>query len=122
MRYGREEGFVDHGLVDEYRQRKPSYYVWKELNAPAVVGVQWNNDNNEDVPASFTVTVKPNSANSLPSYPLHDYRLSWEIDDDSKVLSHGEHRFTDLSKIESVSGQVEGGADAHKLHMLHLPR
>jgi beta-glucuronidase len=119
LRYGREEGFVDHGLVDEYRQRKPSYYVWKELNAPAVVGVQWNNDNNKDVPVSFTVTVKPNSASSLPSYPLRDYRLSWEIYDDSKVLSHGEHRFTDLSKMESVSGQVEGGADTHKLQ-LHL--
>ena len=117
VRFGLEEGFVDHGLVDEYRQRKPSYYVWKELNAPASIGVQWNND--KDVPASFTATVKPNSANNLPSYPLRDYRLSWEIYDDTKQLARGERRFADLSDTQTVSGKVEGVADAHKLQ-LHL--
>jgi len=115
IRYGLEEGFVDHGLVDAYRQRKPSYYVWKELNAPASVSVQWNNDKNNDVPASFTVTVKPNSIASLPSYPLRGYRLSWELYDDTKLLSHGEHSFADLNNAESVSDKVEG--KPHKLQL-----
>ena len=36
------QGYVEHGLVDENRQRKPSYYVWKDLNAPAAIEVQWD--------------------------------------------------------------------------------
>jgi len=35
LRPGWQDGYVEHGLVDEYRQRKPSYYVWKDLNAPS---------------------------------------------------------------------------------------
>ena len=41
---GREQGYVEHGLVDEYRQRKPSYYVWKDLNAPAAMEAQWDHE------------------------------------------------------------------------------
>jgi beta-glucuronidase len=117
LRPGLEEGYVDHGLVDEYRQRKPSYYVWKEMNAPATIGAQWGND--KDVPASFTATVRPNSADSLPSYPLHDYRLTWDIYDDTKLRVRGERRLIDLSRTQTVSGQVEGGPATHKLQ-LHL--
>jgi hypothetical protein len=117
LRLGIEEGYVDHGLVDEYRQRKPSYYVWKEMNAPAAVTVRWNND--KDVPSSFTATVEPNSLDHLPSYPLRDYSLSWEIYDDTKLLTRGESRLADLSATQSVSGQVEGNADTRKLQ-LHL--
>ena len=118
LRPGLEEGFVEHGVVDEYRQRKPSYYVWKEMNAPATLTVHWNKENSE-IPASFTATVKPNSLNNLPSYPLHDYRLVWNIYDDTKLLNHGERRFTDLNGAQIVSGQVKSGADSHKLQ-LHL--
>ena len=31
---GQVEGYVEHGVVDERRRRKPSYEVWKQLNAP----------------------------------------------------------------------------------------
>ncbi len=117
LRLGLEEGYVDHGLVDEYRQRKPSYYVWKELNAPAAISVGWNNEKN--TPASFTATVKPNSQASLPSYPLHNYRLTWEIYDDTKLLARGERGFDDLNTTQAVSGHVEGSADITKLQ-LHL--
>ena len=55
----------ESGLVDEYRQRRPSYYVWKAMNAPAAVTVQWNGG--KDAPVSFTATVRPNSLASLPS-------------------------------------------------------
>jgi len=87
------------------------------LNAPAAVTAQWNNDKSNDAPASFTVTVKPNSIASIPSYPLHGYRLSWELYEDAKLLSHGEQNFTDLNAAESVSGNIEG--KPHKLQ-LHL--
>jgi beta-glucuronidase len=117
LRLGMDRGYVDHGVVDEYRQRKPSYYVWKELNAPAAINVSWNGD--KEVPASFTATVNPNSPDRLPSYPLQDYELSWEIYDGSKVLSRGEHALRDLSTPQSVSGHVEGNSDTHKLK-LHL--
>jgi beta-glucuronidase len=117
LRGGLEEGYVDHGLVDEYRQRKPSYYVWKQMNAPATLRVQW--DSRKTVPGSFTVTVKPNSLDHLPSYPLHDYRLVWTIRDDTTVLAKGERILKDVSGEQAVSGKTEGGADIHKLQ-LHL--
>jgi beta-glucuronidase len=117
LRLGLEEGYVDHGLVDEYRQRKPSYYVWKEMNAPATLSVQWSTG--KDMPASFTATVTPNSTDSLPSYPLHDYRLTWDLYDDTKLLTRGERRLDDLNSAETVSGQVESSSTTHKLQ-LHL--
>ena len=117
LRPGLEEGWIDHGLVDENRQRKPSYFVWKEINAPATISADWDNGN--DVPKSFTATVKSKSATNLPSYPLHDYRLTWEIYDDTKQLAHGERGLGDLSTGQAVTGQVEGSAATHKLQ-LHL--
>ncbi len=117
LRFGLEEGFVDHGLVDEYRQRKPSYYVWKDLNAPAVLSVRWNDDKDKNMPASFTATVQPNSTKRLPSYPLHNYRLNWQVYDDTKLLAHGERQFTDLNDTQSISGPVDAKADTHKLQL-----
>jgi beta-glucuronidase len=117
LRFGLEEGYVDHGLVDEFRQRRPSYYVWKEMNAPATIKVEWNN--RQDLPTSFTATVEPNSADTLPSYPLSDYRLTWEIYDETKLLTRGERSFSTLSGRQTVSGQVDSGLASHKLQ-LHL--
>jgi beta-glucuronidase len=117
LRFGLEEGYVDHGVVDEYRQRRPSYYVWKEMNAPATISAEWNNS--QDVPTAFTVTVKPNSAEALPSYPIRDYRLTWEVYDENKLLTRGEHWFSALSSDQTTSNPVEGGRPGHKLQ-LHL--
>ena len=115
LRLGLEEGFVDHGLVDENRQRKPSYYVWKDMNAPATLSLQW--DTEKERPASFTATVKPNWLESLPSYPLHDYLLTWEIYDETKLISRGERGLSDLSSMQSVSEQVKSTADTRKLEL-----
>jgi beta-glucuronidase len=117
LRFGLEEGYVDHGVVDEYRQRRPSYYVWKEINAPATISAEWNHS--QDVPTAFTVTVKPNSAEALPSYPLRDYRLTWEIFDEDKLLTRGERSFSALSSDQTMSNPVVGGLTGHKLQ-LHL--
>jgi beta-glucuronidase len=76
QRPGLEEGYVDHGLVDEYRQRRPSYYVWKEMNAPATLQGFWE-QSSDGVPTTFTARVQGNTKDRLPSYPLHDYRASY---------------------------------------------
>jgi hypothetical protein len=116
---GRQEGYVEHGLVDEYRQRKPSYYVWKALNAPAAMEVHWSNSTSGP-PSSFTVTLKPNGIQDLPSYPLHDYRLAWELSDQSgKLLASGEQQFAELNSAQTVSGNVGPQPDA-KMLKLHL--
>ena len=118
LRFGLEEGYVDHGVVDQYRQRKPSYYIWKEMNAPAAIRVRWN-QSEKAVPASFTATVVPNPADELPSYPLHHYRLVWTIYDETKQLAQGEHGLADESAAQTVSGRTGVAADVHELR-LHL--
>jgi beta-glucuronidase len=119
LRPGREEGYVEHGLVDEYRQRKPSYYVWKELNAPATMEAHW--DRTPDGPPSrFSVRLKPNGIEDLPSYPLHDYRLTWELSDQAgKLLASGEQQLADLESVQTVTGNIGPQPDA-KILKLHL--
>lgn len=119
---GREAGYVEHGLVDENRQRKPSYYVWKDLNAPAALEMHWDRAP-DGSPASFTVTLKPNGIEDLPSYPLRDYRLAWEICDQSgRLLASGERQFADLNSAQAVSASVgsQPGATVLKLHVTLL--
>jgi len=92
--------------IDKTEVTVKQYAACAEAGSCTAAGsVQWDNDNNNDVPISFTATVKPNSANSLPSYPLRDYRLSWEIYDDSKVLSRG------ASFLLSMVARVPGARD-----------
>jgi hypothetical protein len=123
LRPGWEEGYVEHGLVDEYRQRKPSYYVWKELNAPAAIDAQWTQGPG-GFPSAYTVTVKPNNTTNLPFYPLHDYRLTWELcDEGGKLLTSGEKQFSDLSDAQAMSvdvGEHSTGAKSLKLHLALL--
>jgi len=105
--------------VDEHRQRKPSYYVWKDLNTPAVVEAQWDYAQ-EGAPASFTVTLTPNCLEDLPSYPLRDYRLAWELSDQAgKLLASGEQQLADLSSARTIAGNVGPQPDA-KILKLHL--
>jgi len=119
LRAGLEEGYVDHGVVDEYRQRKPSYYVWKEMNSPAAVDAQWK-ETSGGAPTEFAVTITPNAAESLPSYPLCDYKLVWDVrDQNSKLLASGEQRFSELKGSQTVAGavQMNPGSTVLKLHL-----
>jgi hypothetical protein len=119
QRPGWPSGYIDHGLVDEYRQRKPSYYVWKDLNSPAVIDAQWS-PQTAGPPVAYTVTVTPNRKTDLPSYPLHNYRLAWELCDESgKLLASGEKQLSDLSGVQTVSENV-GDQSAAKVLRLHL--
>jgi beta-glucuronidase len=101
---GQVEGYVEHGLVDERRQRKPSYAVWKELNAPAKIEAM-------RAASGFTATVTPNAPDRIPSYPLRDYRLVWQaFGDDGKQVARGENVLADLTRAQTVSGNLPTGS------------
>ena len=118
LRPGLEEGYVDHGLVDEYRQRRPSYYVWKGMNSPASLEGHWQPGN--DAPTRFTATVQGNAIDRLPSFPLHDYMLEWEVrDEDNKVIASGAQILPDLSSAQTIAGNVQPLAQTAGLR-LHL--
>jgi beta-glucuronidase len=86
---GQEQGYLEHGIVDENRQRKPSYFAWAEVNAPAHIDVRWSKNAGSE-PAAFAFTVKPNGEQEMPSYPLTGYRVSWQlIDADNKAFADG---------------------------------
>jgi len=101
---GYTKGIVDIGVVDEDRQRRPSYYVWKELNAPARIEAAFTGTPN-DTPAGFSATIGRRPYTELPSYPLHDYRLHWEVRDrDGALVASGDSDFADLDQPATVSG------------------
>jgi beta-glucuronidase len=116
---GQEEGFVEHGVVDEYRQRKPSYDVWKELNAAATIAAQWTVPAAGGAPSGFTATVTPKSEKDLPYYPMHDYRLVWKLlDEKGKLLASGEERFAEFNSVQSLSGKVPNQSEARPARLV----
>jgi hypothetical protein len=113
---GQSEGYVEHGVVDEWRQRKPSYQVWKKLTEPAKITVHWVS-NDDQPPNGFALLVTPNSERSLPFHPLHDYRLLWSVvDEKGRSLGGGERRFVDLIDAVPVTGTLQPG-EGHALRL-----
>ncbi len=101
---GFTEGIVDIGVVDENRQRRPSYYVWQELNAPARIEAAFTGGP-YNPPAGFNATIGARPYSELPSYPLHDYRLHWEVRDQNNTLvASGDREFANLDRPATVSG------------------
>ena len=82
---GETAGYVDHGVVDENRQRRPSYNVWRELNAPAHVSVEWQY-NPARQPVRFRAGIVRRGPDEIPSYTLRSYRVEWELRDDDNAL------------------------------------
>jgi beta-glucuronidase len=114
---GESEGYVEHGVVDEARQRKPSYEVWKKLNAPAALAVHWV-PADSPAPTEFSVMVTPNSVQNLPFRPLHHYRLIWQlVDEKGKSLDSGDRTFADLPDSATVKGVVPSAAAGHALRL-----
>jgi beta-glucuronidase len=99
---GETAGFVDHGVVDENRQRRPSYKVWQELNSPARLRVEWNYDPQRR-PAGFHATIERRRPDEIPSYTLRDYRLVWELrDNDNNKLSSGEKTLPEIGPPQTL--------------------
>ena len=115
---GQAEGYVEHGVVDEARQRKPSYEVWKEMTAPAKLDTHWVRDANTTV-TGFVGTVTPNSPASIPYFPLHDYALVWSLlDEKGKAILSGSREFAHLSRPEQVSGPIPTDAVGHSARLI----
>ena len=90
--------WVEMGLVDENRQRLPSYAAWKERTSPARIGVVWTRGV-FGPPTGFRATVERRPPTELPSHDLRGYRLEWEArDHDGTLLASGS---TDLPVIGS---------------------
>jgi hypothetical protein len=115
---GQTEGYVEHGVVDEARQRKPSYGVWKEMNAPAKLEAHWVVAANAAV-TGFAFAVTANSPANLPYYPLHDYRLVWNLlDEKGKAVLNGDRKFAQLRQAEQLSATLPAEAAGHSPHLV----
>ena len=112
---GLVEGFVEHGVVDEMRRRKPSYTAWQHLTAPAAIQAQW-----EGAPVTgFSATVTPNSERQLPYFPLHNYQLLWTLQDEAGVtLAGGTKPLRDFASAERLAGQLPKDAMGHALRLV----
>ena len=97
LRPGMEQGFVEMGVVDENRQRYPSFELWKRLNAPARVTVDWNPQTTYTSPAGFRAKVERRGADEIPSYALRGYRLAWEATDyEGRRVAGGEQELPEV--------------------------
>jgi beta-glucuronidase len=77
---GQEDAVFDHGIVDADRQRKSSYFAWRELNEPARIEARWT-DIRDAVPGAFTISLTPNNPGQVPYQPLTGFQLGWQLVD-----------------------------------------
>jgi beta-galactosidase/beta-glucuronidase len=82
---GLSTDWVEMGVVDENRQRLPSYAAWKERTSPARVGLVLSRGASGP-PTGFRATVERRPMSELPSYELRGYRLEWEARDHDRAL------------------------------------
>ena len=103
---GLTRGWVDHGLVDENRQRRPSYQVWRRLNSPVQLDASWKaSDQFPYPPIGFAATVSGRSEDEIPSYRLSDYRLTWEArGSEGQMLGSGEEKLPEIGKPVAIDG------------------
>jgi hypothetical protein len=116
---GQDEGYVEHGLVDENRQRKPSYAVWKELNASASIAAQWSRAAGSGKPSGFTATVSPKTEKNLPYYALRDYRLAWKIlDEKGKQIAGDAQTLATFTAAVPVSGALPATSEGQMFTLM----
>jgi Glycosyl hydrolases family 2, TIM barrel domain/Glycosyl hydrolases family 2, sugar binding domain/Glycosyl hydrolases family 2 len=102
LRPGQSDHWVDHGVVDKNRQRKPSYYVWERENAPAHVSLEWNYDQ-KGRPIGFHATISRRSEQEMPSYLLINYRAEWRlIDADQKQVTNGNEKLAAMGPAQPL--------------------
>jgi beta-glucuronidase len=101
LRPGETAGYVEMGVVDENRQRYPSFDLWKEENSPAQVQLRFLYASG--APAGLSATVSRRAENDLPSYPLHGYRAVWEVRDDQRnLIANGSRAFGDIGSPRHI--------------------
>lgn len=110
---GFTSGYVDHGLVDENRQRRPSYRMWMEENAPARMKLAWTRDKDSNPPTGFRLIVERRGANEIPTYTPRDYRLVWELRDDGNTLvAQGEQTLNVIAGEQTIESKFQTAAQA----------
>jgi len=101
LRPGENAGYVEMGIVDENRQRYPSFDLWKEENSPAHVQLRFLYAGG--APSGLSATVSRRGENDLPSYPLHGYRAVWEVRDETrKLITSGSRSFGDIGSPRHI--------------------
>ncbi|KRA75457.1 hypothetical protein ASD89_08430 [Caulobacter sp. Root656] len=107
---GSVDGYVDHGVVDEYRQRKPSYAAWEQRNRALEVSVSWTVG--EGGLKGFTAKVAPSAAGTLPSYPLIGQQVRWRaLDQNGAVVGESPPTDIDLGIPAIVTGAWDKPVD-----------
>ena len=100
---GSVDGYVDHGVVDENRQRKPSYAVWEQRNRVVDVAVGWTVG--DGGVKGFVAKIAPRPAGALPSYPVLGAKVRWKaLDQNGAVVAQSAPQDLDLAKPTSVTG------------------
>jgi hypothetical protein len=103
--------WVEMGLVDENRQRLPSYAAWQERTSPARVGFEWRRGDEGDRPTGFRARVERRPLDELPSYELRGYRLEWEArGHDGTLLASGANDLPAIGAAVVVEGQWPASA------------
>jgi len=114
---GQTEGYVDHGVVDENRQRRPSYFVYESRNRPLSVTTQWRVD--KDGLRGFQATVSGYADTHLPSYPMLSYVAHWRaMDDRGHELAHGERPLVDLAQPVRLEGAWPAAGKDAAVHLV----
>lgn len=104
LRPGQSDHYVDHGVVDQNRQRKPSYYAWRKENEPAHIHLHWDYDQ-DGTPVGFSAEIGCRHVQEIPSYPLIHYRASWVVyDADGGKVATDDQPLSNIGTAQTISG------------------
>jgi beta-glucuronidase len=116
LRPGERSGMVEMGIVDENRQRYPSFRVWQEENTPADVRLKWTYEDGR--PVGFEATISRRGEDWLPSYNMHSYRAEWELRDATGALVwQGSKRLSDIGPPQTIEADWPVRSRGYRLRL-----
>ena len=113
---------MDTGVVDENRQRRPSYQARKGLT-PRRSSRRIGTNGRTKSRSHLQLRPLQNRRKNSPSYPLHDFLLRWEVPDERNILvASGKRDFHSLDHAETIAGQISTNLTPRTLtlHVQHL--
>lgn len=112
---GTTTAYVDFGLVDENRQRRPSYFAWQKQHAPAEIKLAWIREGG-NAPTGFNLALARRASNYLPSYNLRGYRVKWEVrDSNGKLYSEGTREMNVTNQPQMMTETFAQSPDARDM-------
>ncbi len=104
LRPGETSGFVEMGLVDQDRQRRPSYEVFRERMSPARLSLALTRSDRYR-PDGFRATIERRRPDELPSYDLRGYRAEWEArDQEGGLIASGGKDLPVIGAPQTIEG------------------